>query len=341
MNDEELLALAQMAHSFTGADLGLVCREAALVAVKDNRQSITSKDLKQGLKCVRPSAMREISLEVPNVFWSDIGGMQEVRAKLTQCVVWPLTNPEAFERLGIEAPKGVLMYGPPGCCKTMIGKALATESGLNFLAIKGPELFNKWVGESERAVREVFRKAKAASPSILFFDEIDALAAERGAGQSTVGDRVLATLLTEVDGIEKLNGVVIVAATNRPDMIDKALLRPGRLDSIIYVPLPNMQTRYEILKIRTQKMSIAFEQSVEESLQYLAKQTEGYTGAEITAVCQESGLIALQSDINCQSIRFEHFVEAMNVVKPRISREMIMFYENYKNECNECIKIKS
>src|SRR5262249_46273737 len=154
-------------------------------------------------------------------------------------------------------------------------KALATESGLNFLAIKGPELFNKWVGESERAVREVFRKAKAASPSILFFDEIDALAAERGAGQSTVGDRVLAQILTEIDGIEKLNGVVIVAATNRPDMIDKALLRPGRLDSIIYVPLPDRQTRYEIFRIRTRKMSIAFEEKIEESLNYLAETTEG------------------------------------------------------------------
>ncbi|CAG2107702.1 unnamed protein product [Medioppia subpectinata] len=332
ISDEVLSGLAQSAHSFTGADLALSCRESALIALKDNRHVINENDLKQTLKSIRPSAMREISLEVPNVFWTDIGGMHGVRNKLIQSVVWPLTNPEAFTRLAINAPKGVLMYGPPGCCKTMIGKALATESGLNFLAIKGPELFNKWVGESERAVREVFRKARAASPSILFFDEIDALAAERGVGQSTVGDRVLAQLLTEIDGIEQLNGVVIVAATNRPDMIDKALLRPGRLDSILYVPLPDMETRYEILRIRTRKMPLNFEQPVDEILKQLAVNTEGYTGAEITGVCQEAGLIALEGDINCQFVELKHFESALESIKPRISRQMIAFYENYKNE---------
>ena len=335
VSDDVLQELAQSAHSYTGADVGLVCRESALSAVKDNRVVITKQDLLLAMKCVRPSAMREISLEVPNVFWSDIGGMQSIRDKLTQCVVWPLTNPEAFLRLGIEAPKGVLMYGPPGCCKTMIGKALATESNLNFLAIKGPELFNKWVGESERAVRELFRKAKAASPSILFFDEIDALAVERGVSQSTVGDRVLTQLLTEIDGIEQLNGVVIVAATNRPDLIDKAFMRPGRLDSVLYVPLPDIHTRYEIFRIRTGKMSV--NHCVQQSLQSLAERTESYTGAEITAVCQEAGLLALESDINCKEVESKHFDTALEVVKPRISPKMIESYEEFGKQFKENI----
>jgi len=223
----------------------------------------------------------------------------------------------------------------------MIGKALATESDLNFIAIKGPELFSKWVGESERAVREVFRKAKAASPSILFFDEIDALAAERGVAQSSVGDRVLAQILTEIDGIEKLKGVIIVAATNRPDMIDKALLRPGRLDSIIYVPLPDYQTRLEIFKIRTRNMPLKFEPLREQTLKSFAEKTEGYTGAEISAVCQEAGLIALENDINIIEVDSSHFLSALESVKPRISQEMISFYESYKLKCNEIIKNES
>ncbi|KAI1278714.1 ATPase family -like protein [Halotydeus destructor] len=186
---DAIVDLAENAYSFTGADLMASCREASLLALKENRSSITLENLKCGVKSIKPSAMREIMLEVPKVYWSDIGGMQEVKQKLLRMVVWPLKHPEAFTKLGVVAPKGILMYGPPGCSKTMVGKALATESKLNFIAIKGPELFNKWVGESERAVREVFRKAKQASPAILFFDEIDALAAERGSssGSSTVG----------------------------------------------------------------------------------------------------------------------------------------------------------
>jgi AAA family ATPase len=337
IDDQNLSTLAHSAHGFTGADLVLAFRESALIAVKEDRK-INFVDLEKALKFVRPSAMREISLEVPNVYWHDIGGMKEVRKKLEQSVVWPLKHPQAFKRIGIEAPRGVLMYGPPGCCKTMIGKALATESDLNFIAIKGPELFNKWVGESERAVREVFRKAKAASPSILFFDEIDALAAERGVAQSSVGDRVLAQILTEIDGIEKLKGVIIVAATNRPDMIDKALLRPGRLDSIIYVPLPDCETRLEIFKIRTRNMPLKFEPLREQTLKSFAEKTEGYTGAEISAVCQEAGLIALENDINSIEVDSSHFLSALESVKPRISQEMISFYESYKLKCNEIVK---
>ncbi|XP_037833238.1 ATPase family protein 2 homolog isoform X2 [Kryptolebias marmoratus] len=235
--EQELTQLADGAHGYVGADLAAVCKEAGLHALRralgaSNQASdqqlmgtviITLQDLQWAMTAVKPSAMREVAIDVPKVLWSDVGGMAEVKLKLKQAVEWPLRHPEAFTRMGIQPPKGVLLYGPPGCSKTMIAKALANESGLNFLAIKGPELLSKYVGESERAVREVFRKARAVAPSIVFFDEIDALASERGSssGSGGVGDRVLAQLLTEMDGIEQLRGVTVLAATNRPDMIDK------------------------------------------------------------------------------------------------------------------------
>ncbi|XP_032652981.1 ATPase family gene 2 protein homolog A isoform X3 [Chelonoidis abingdonii] len=236
----ELVQLADSAHGYVGADLAALCKEAGLCALRralgeqanllDSEVAgsvmITLNDFLQGMNDVRPSAMREVAIDVPKVVWSDIGGLETVKLKLKQAVEWPLKHPESFIRMGIQPPKGVLLYGPPGCSKTMIAKALANESGLNFLAVKGPELMNKYVGESERAVREIFRKARAVSPSILFFDEIDALAVERGrsSGAGNVADRVLAQLLTEMDGIEQLKDVTILAATNRPDMIDKELL---------------------------------------------------------------------------------------------------------------------
>uniref|UniRef100_A0A3Q1B2J6 AAA+ ATPase domain-containing protein n=1 Tax=Amphiprion ocellaris TaxID=80972 RepID=A0A3Q1B2J6_AMPOC len=235
---EELTQLADAAHGYVGADLAAVCKEAGLHALRralggshqaaSDQQlkgmvTVTLQDLQWAMSVVKPSAMREVAIDVPKVRWSDVGGMEEVKLKLKQAVEWPLRHPEAFTRMGIQPPKGVLLYGPPGCSKTMIAKALANESGLNFLAIKGPELLSKYVGESERAVREVFRKARAVAPSIVFFDEIDALASERGSasGSGGVGDRVLAQLLTEMDGIEQLRDVTVLAATNRPDMIDK------------------------------------------------------------------------------------------------------------------------
>uniref|UniRef100_A0A665VU54 Spermatogenesis associated 5 n=1 Tax=Echeneis naucrates TaxID=173247 RepID=A0A665VU54_ECHNA len=234
---EEVTQLADAAHGYVGADLAAVCKEAGLHALRralggshqpSDQQlmgalTVTLQDLQWAMSMVKPSAMREVAIDVPKVRWSDVGGMEEVKLKLKQAVEWPLRHPEAFTRMGIQPPKGVLLYGPPGCSKTMIAKALANESGLNFLAIKGPELLSKYVGESERAVREVFRKARAVAPSIVFFDEIDALASERGSssGSGGVGDRVLAQLLTEMDGIEQLRDVTVLAATNRPDMIDK------------------------------------------------------------------------------------------------------------------------
>uniref|UniRef100_A0A8U8APR1 vesicle-fusing ATPase n=1 Tax=Geospiza parvula TaxID=87175 RepID=A0A8U8APR1_GEOPR len=290
---EQLAHLADSAHGYVGADLAALCKEAGLYALRRalgkrpglwdtavaGSVTIAFNDFLQGMKNVRPSAMREVAIDVPKVSWSDIGGLEDVKLKLKQAVEWPLKHPESFIRMGIQPPKGVLLYGPPGCSKTMIAKALAHESGLNFLAVKGPELMNKYVGESERAVREIFRKARAVSPSILFFDEIDALAVERGnsSGAGNVADRVLAQLLTEMDGIEQLKDVTILAATNRPDMIDKALLRPGRIDRIIYVPLPDAATRREIFRLHFQSMPVSDDVCLAE----LVERTQKYSGAEV------------------------------------------------------------
>uniref|UniRef100_A0AAA9U0I1 vesicle-fusing ATPase n=1 Tax=Bos taurus TaxID=9913 RepID=A0AAA9U0I1_BOVIN len=250
LTEAELLQLANSAHGYVGADLKALCNEAGLHALRrvlrrqpnlpDSKMAglvkITLKDFLQGMNDIRPSAMREVAVDVPNVSWSDIGGLENVKLKLKQAVEWPLKHPESFTQMGIQPPKGVLLYGPPGCSKTMIAKALANESGLNFLAIKGPELMNKYVGESERAVREIFRKARAVAPSIIFFDELDALAVERGSssGAGNVADRVLAQLLTEMDGIEQLKNVTILAATNRPDRIDKMVIAAMKLKDIFF-----------------------------------------------------------------------------------------------------------
>ncbi|XP_032652980.1 ATPase family gene 2 protein homolog A isoform X2 [Chelonoidis abingdonii] len=340
----ELVQLADSAHGYVGADLAALCKEAGLCALRralgeqanllDSEVAgsvmITLNDFLQGMNDVRPSAMREVAIDVPKVVWSDIGGLETVKLKLKQAVEWPLKHPESFIRMGIQPPKGVLLYGPPGCSKTMIAKALANESGLNFLAVKGPELMNKYVGESERAVREIFRKARAVSPSILFFDEIDALAVERGrsSGAGNVADRVLAQLLTEMDGIEQLKDVTILAATNRPDMIDKALIRPGRIDRIIYVPLPDDKTRREIFKLQFRSMPISDEVCLEE----LVLQTQKYSGAEITAVCREAALLALQEDIQAKCIMGRHFQHALSVVTPRIPESLRQFYEDYQRQ---------
>ncbi|KAL5011445.1 hypothetical protein ScPMuIL_009996 [Solemya velum] len=331
LSGEELHQIADSAHGFVGADLAALCQEAGLHAVKrsEGKAPVTLEkvDIAHASSIVKPSAMREVQLEVPKVLWTDIGGQDDIKLKLRQAVEWPLKHPEAFERMGIQPPKGILMYGPPGCSKTMIAKALATESGLNFLAVKGPELFSKWVGESERAVRELFRKARAASPSIVFFDEIDALAIERGSssGSSNVADRVLTQLLTEIDGVEKLKDVTVIAATNRPDMIDKALLRPGRIDRILYIPLPDAKTRDEIFRIQFRKMPI----SENVVISQLVERTDKFSGAEVTAVCHEAAMFALQENIHSCSIESSHFDLALNLVSPRIGDDLLAFYDNY------------
>ncbi|XP_062874705.1 ATPase family gene 2 protein homolog A isoform X2 [Trichomycterus rosablanca] len=342
--EDELRELADAAHGYVGADLVAVCKEAGLHALRRalaaapglsdaelmGRVRVTTSDLRLALTQVKPSAMREVAIDVPKVCWSDVGGMEDVKLKLKQAVEWPLKHAEAFARLSVTPPKGVLLYGPPGCSKTLIAKALANESKLNFIAVKGPELLSKYVGESERAVREVFRKARAVAPSIVFFDEIDALAVERNSSSrsSGVADRVLAQLLTEMDGIEQLKDVTVLAATNRPDMIDKALMRPGRLDRIVYVPLPDSDTRRAIFTLQFGKMPVHPDVNLEE----LVTCTERYSGAEITAVCREAALFALQDDIEAELVTAGHFQSALAVIKPRVPDSLIRLYAEYQRQ---------
>ncbi|CAL7934559.1 unnamed protein product [Xylocopa violacea] len=337
---EDITNVAFATHGFVGADLYGLCSQAILNAVKrqqkpntisDVSSKVSLSDLDCALCTTKPSAMKEVLIEVPSVRWSDIGGQKDLKLKLKQAVEWPLRHPEAFLRMGINPPKGVLMFGPPGCSKTMIAKALATESKVNFLNIKGPELFSKWVGESEKAVREIFRKARQVSPSIIFIDEIDALGGERGASSSAgnnVQERVLAQLLTELDGVTALGSVTLVAATNRPDKIDKALLRPGRLDRIIYVPLPDYETRQEIFDIKLKNMPIVEDVQIQD----LVDLTEGYSGAEIQAICHEAAMKALEEDMNATIITKEHFKAALAIITPRTPPSLINLYNDYINK---------
>ncbi|EJU00500.1 transitional endoplasmic reticulum ATPase [Dacryopinax primogenitus] len=333
LDDDTLKPLADRTHGYVGADLAALVRDAGtlaihrwldaskLTAAPKMTAELTNADLLNALPGTRPSAMREVFIETPSVRWSDIGGQQSVKEKLKECVEWPLLYPKTFERLGVTPPKGVLLYGPPGCSKTLTAKALATESGINFLAVKGPELLNKYVGESERAIREIFRKARAAAPSIIFFDEIDALGSMRTSGDNAGGahEGMLTTLLNEMDGIQELVGVTIVAATNRPDVIDSALMRPGRLDRILYVGPPDLEARMEILKIRTAKMA------VEPGIDFhdLAVKTTGCSGAEIAALCQEAALAAMKENIDAAFVGIRHFRESIDTARRGITPEVV------------------
>ncbi|KAH9130073.1 hypothetical protein LEN26_008877 [Aphanomyces euteiches] len=326
--DDRIEVIASQLHGYVGADISALCKEAALVALGRSRQdmSVFEDDLKVAMKVVSPSALREISLDVPRVLWSEIGGQDMIKQQLKEAVEWPLKHPEAFVRMGIRPPKGILLYGPPGCSKTLTAKALATEGGMNFIAIKGPELFSKWVGESEKAIQSIFRKARAASPSVIFFDEIDAVATARGGNSSGVADRVLSQLLNELDGIEALKQVILVAATNRPDLIDSALMRPGRIDRVLYVGPPDAKARGEILAIHTRKMPLASDVD----LNVLAERTSRYSGAELAALCRESALFAIQEDVETRHVAQRHFDQALAQIVPQINDSMLDFFDSYR-----------
>nr|ODN94476.1 AAA family ATPase [Cryptococcus depauperatus CBS 7855] len=332
---QDISSLATRTHGYVGADLFSLVRESASTAISRHYNTLsttvpepllTNIDINTTMPSIRPSAMREVFVETPAVRWSDIGGQQEVKQKLKECIEWPLTHQETFKRLGVEAPRGVLLYGPPGCSKTMTAKALATESGINFLAVKGPELLNKYVGESERAVREIFRKARAASPSIIFFDEIDALGSARSNDAAHSG--VLTSLLNEMDGVEELSGVTVVAATNRPDMLDAALMRPGRLDRILYVGPPDFETRMEILRIKLATMAVEEGVDVEE----LARITGGCSGAEVVSICQDAALAAMNEDINAPHVKKSHLVHSAKTIRRRITSEIMEFFEEWGDQ---------
>ncbi|XP_052755119.1 ribosome biogenesis protein SPATA5 [Galleria mellonella] len=325
ISSQDIDAIADLAHGYVAADLVNLCTQASMKCIKQSRDAIEHEDLMAALTVVRPSAMRELLIEIPNVRWSDIGGMDNLKLKLRQAVEWPLKHSASFKRLGVKPLSGVLLYGPPGCSKTMIAKALATESGLNFLSIKGPELFSKWVGESERAVRDLFTKARQVAPSIIFFDEMDAIGGERGVGEAGVHERVLAQLLTELDGVVPLNSVTILAATNRPDKMDRALLRPGRLDRLIYVPLPDYETRLQILELKLATMST----SEDVNPHNLATVTDGFSGAELQAVCHEAALQALEKDLDCRAVTMEHFFSVLREFSPRTPKSLLKVYEEF------------
>ncbi|KAJ3184018.1 spermatogenesis associated protein 5 [Gaertneriomyces sp. JEL0708] len=337
LDDQEVENIAKKTHGYVGADLKAVVREAGMACLRrsikgdgsEQNVCIVTTDISHALSLTRPSAMREIALSIPSIKWTDIGGQESTKQRLKEAVEWPLKHPEAFERFGIRPPRGVLLYGPPGCSKTLMAKALATEGGLNFLAVKGPELFSKYVGDSERAVAQLFRKARAASPSIIFFDEIDALAPRRSSDStSSVSDRVLSQLLSEMDGVESLGDVIVIGATNRPDVLDSALLRPGRIDRILYISPPDFDARMAIFKNRLCGMCI----SADVNIETLAKMTEGYSGAECVSICQEGAVEAMRRDVHVTCVEMCDFEQAVTRCVPRIGQEMLAFYERWRNE---------
>ena len=335
---KELNHFANITHGFVGADLAALAREAAMSALRRylpeidldepippkllQEMEVTNDDFKEALKDVEPSALREIMVEIPRVKWSEVGGLEEAKQLLKETVEWPLTNPEGFERLGIRPPRGMVLYGPPGTGKTLLAKAIATESEANFIAIKGPEVMSKWVGESEKKLREVFRKAKQVSPCIVFLDELDALAPIRGGdSDSRVSDRLVDQLLTSMDGLENLEGVMIIGATNRPEIIDPALLRPGRFDRMVLISEPDEAARKHILEIHTKKMPL---KGV--NLETLAKKMEGYTGADIEGVVREAAILALRINSKAKEVTMKHFNDALEQVSPSVTEDTVKYY---------------
>ena len=341
--DVDLNWLADITYGFVGADLWSLAKEAAMSALRRvlpdikwkteeelpkevmEKLIVTKEDFENALKMVEPSAMREVLVEIPKVKWSDIGGLERVKQSLKEMVEWPLKNPDSFDRLGIKPPRGILLYGPPGTGKTLLAQAVANESGANFISVKGPELLSKWVGESEKLIRDLFKRAKQVAPCIIFFDEMDSLAPRRGAySGSHATESVVSQLLTEMSGLEELNGVVVVAASNRPDMVDPALLRPGRLDRMLMVPSPDEKSRLEILKIHTRSMPL---KNVD--LKDLVDNTEGFSGADIESLCREAAMAALRENMKSKEVTKQNFEEALKKVSPSITKEILRFYENF------------
>ena len=327
----DLEEMADITHGFVGADLESLCKEAAMRVLRRvlpdikgdeeisketlKKMIVTKSDFKEALKEIQPSALREVLVQVPDVKWDDIGGLNNAKQELQEAVEWPLKYPESFEKFGVRPPRGVLVYGPPGTGKTLLAKAVANESDANFIAVKGPELLSKWVGESEKGVREIFRKARQTAPTVIFFDEIDSIASARS-GSSTdsgVTQRVVNQLLTEIDGLEELQDVAVIAATNRVDILDPALTRPGRFDRHVKVDDPDEEARISIFKVHTKDMPLA----EDVDLEVLAKRTHGFVGADIEAVCREAVMLTLRENIKSDEVDMKRFKDAIKKVKPK------------------------
>ncbi len=346
-DDVKLEKFADLTHGFVGADLAALTREAAMNSIRRvlpeldlevqsipaeilNKMTVTGDDFNNALREMNPSALREVFIESPNIHWSDIGGLEDAKQELKEAVEWPMKYSMLFKQSGAHPPKGILLYGAPGTGKTMLAKAVATESEANFISVKGPEFLSKWVGESEKAVRETFRKAKQAAPCIIFFDEIDSITPTRGTGSdSHVSERVISQMLSEIDGLEELHNITVIAATNRPDIIDPALLRPGRIDRLVYVTPPDKEARYEIFKVHTSKTPL----NSDVDLNKLAEDTDGFTGADIASVCNEATILAIREHVNSGKpvdensakglkVGYHNFRDAMVKVKPYSKKEL-------------------
>lgn len=348
--DLDLDEFIELTYGFTGSDIEALARESAMNALRRllpelnlqeesissdvlEKLEVTRDDMFQAFKSIKPSALREILADIPQVSWEDVGGLEKVKQTLTEIIELPLTNPDSFRRIGIDPPRGVLLYGPPGTGKTLLAKAVANESNANFITAKGSDLLSKWYGESEQRIAEVFDKARQVSPAIIFLDELDALAPQRGggAGEPRATERIVNQLLSEMDGLEELKGVVVVAATNRPDMIDSALLRPGRFDELVHVPVPDKEAKLKIYEIHTNNMSM--ESGI--NLEKLAELSKNFTGADIAAVCKKAGRLALREDLDAQFVRMDHFLAALDDTPASVTSEARKRYENIERRMKE------
>ena len=342
--DVALNRYSEITYGFAGADIMAVCREAALFSLRRilpkinldepipsdiiQELRISDKDFVQAINMVEPSAMREIMIDIPDISWEDVGGLEDIKSELQEAVEWPLKYPKLFEKAGIRPLNGIILFGPPGCGKTLLAKAVASESKCNFITVKGPEILSKWVGESQKSIREIFRKGRQASPSIIYFDEIDAITAVRmsydGTG-SGVTSSIVNQILVEMDGLEDRKGVIVIASTNRPDLVDSALLRPGRFDRLLYVMAPDLESRKKILEVHTHKMPLANNVS----LKHIAQITDGYSGADLENVCREAGMQAIREKMeDIDKIEYKHFEFALSKIKSTLPTEIIEKYED-------------
>ncbi|MFB6137649.1 MAG: AAA family ATPase, partial [Halobacteriaceae archaeon] len=345
-DDISLPELADDTHGFVGADIESLTKEAAMRALRRylpeidldeedippsliDRMIVKREDFRGALSEVEPSAMREVLVELPKITWDDVGGLAEAKTSIKESVEWPLNRPEKFTRLGVEPPAGVLLYGPPGTGKTLMAKAVANETNANFISVRGPQLLSKWVGESEKAIRQTFRKARQVAPCVIFFDELDALAPGRGQDVgNNVSERVVNQLLTELDGLEEMEEVMVIGATNRPDIIDPALIRSGRFDRLVMVGQPDEDGREEILRIHTEDTPL----TADVSLRELAEITDGYVGSDLASIAREAAMEALRDDSDAEEVGMRHFRQAMENVRPTITEDLLDYYDSVEEE---------